>query len=64
MTLDRGGRLPRVDEVPANLALMVLGKALARVYEAEDARPLPDSLARILREIELREKQGARGHRP
>jgi hypothetical protein len=51
-------RLPRVDEIPPNLALMVLGKALAEAYCDTVGQPLPEPLARILREIEDRE-----GHR-
>jgi hypothetical protein len=48
-------RLPRVDETPPNLALMVLGRALAEVYRDTIGQPLPEPLARILREIEDRE---------
>jgi hypothetical protein len=48
-------RLPRVDEPPPNLALMVLGKALAQAYLEPINQPLPPALARIVREIEERE---------
>jgi hypothetical protein len=47
--------LPRVDEPPPNLALMVLGKALAQAYLEPIDRPLPPALAKIVREIEERE---------
>ena len=48
-------RLPRVDEPPPNLALMVLGKALAQAYAEPVDQPLPATLARIVDEIERRE---------
>ena len=48
-------RLPRVDELPPNLATMIVGKVLAEAYrEAIDA-PLPECLAQVLRELEERE---------
>jgi hypothetical protein len=47
--------LPRVDEPPPNLALMVIGRALAQVYGEVGARPLPEPLARIMLRIEERE---------
>jgi hypothetical protein len=52
-------RLPRVDELPPNLALMMLGKALAQAYEDADA-PLPPSLAELVRQIEQYEAQDRR----
>lgn len=51
-------RLPRVDEPPPNLALMVLGKALAQAYSEPVDQPLPATLARIVHEIERREVRG------
>ena len=51
-------RLPRVDEPPPNLALMVLGKALAQAYAEPVDQPLPATLARIVDEIERREATG------
>ena len=40
-------RLPRVDELPPNLATMIVGKVLAEAYrEAVDA-PLPECLAQV-----------------
>jgi hypothetical protein len=53
-------RLPRVDEPPPNLALMVLGKALAQAYAEPVDQPLPSTLARIVDEIERREALGPR----
>jgi hypothetical protein len=48
-------RLPRIDEPPPNLALMVIGRALAQAYGEVGARPLPEPLARIVLQIEHRE---------
>jgi hypothetical protein len=48
-------RLPHVDEPPPNLAVMIVGKALAEAYRAAMDGPLPERLTRILREIEERE---------
>lgn len=53
-------RLPRVDEPPPNLALMVLGKALAQAYSEPIGQPLPATLARIVDEIERREARNLR----
>jgi hypothetical protein len=47
-------RLPHV-EPPPNLAVMIVGKALAEAYRAAMDGPLPERLTRILREIEERE---------
>jgi hypothetical protein len=55
MITDDTPRLPRVDEPPPNLALMVLGKALAQAYREPAEGPLPPALARIVRTIEERE---------
>jgi hypothetical protein len=58
-------RLPRVDEPPPNLALMVLGKALAQAYAEPVDQPLPATLASIVSEIEEREARNQRsGSRP
>ena len=48
-------RLPRVDKPPPNLVLMLIGKALAETYRDAMNQSLPEPLARILREIEIRE---------
>jgi hypothetical protein len=55
-------RLPRVDEPPPNLAVMIVGKALAEAYREALDGSLPERLARILREIEEREVMD--GQRP
>jgi hypothetical protein len=49
-------RLPHVDDLPPNLVLMVIGKALAQAYGTQETRPLPPKLHRIVREIERRER--------
>lgn len=54
-------RLPDVDEPPPNLALMIVGKALADAYRDAVEEPLPECLSRILREIE--ERAAADGRR-
>jgi hypothetical protein len=48
-------RLPHVNEPPPNLALMIVGKALADAYRESVHAPLPECLALILRELEKRE---------
>jgi hypothetical protein len=48
-------RLPHVDQLPPNLALMIVGKALAAAYREAGDDPLPEGLTRILRELEERE---------
>jgi len=48
-------RLPRVNEPPRNLALLVIGGALARAYQEILAQPLPAPLRRIVRTLESRE---------
>jgi hypothetical protein len=48
-------RLPRVDKPPPNLVLMLIGKALAETYRDAMDQPLPEPLARIVRDIETRE---------
>ena len=53
-------RLPRIDDPPPNLALMVIGKALATAYRSSTDEPLPRTLAAIVREIEQREKARAK----
>ena len=55
-------RLPHVDEPPPNLAVMIVGKALAEVYRESIGDLLPERLAHILREIEEREVMD--GQRP
>jgi hypothetical protein len=45
-------RLPHVDEPPPNLAVMIVGKALAEAYREALEGPLPKRLTRILRKIE------------
>ena len=45
-------RLPHADEPPPNLAVVILGKALAEACREARDGPLPERLARILREIE------------
>ena len=51
-------RLPRIDDPPPNLALMVIGKARATAYRSSTKEPLPRTLAAIVREIERRERPG------
>jgi hypothetical protein len=51
-----GPKLPRIDDPPPNLALMVIGKALAKAYQSSLEEPLPRTLAAIARDIEAREK--------
>lgn len=48
-------RLPRVNEPPRNLALLVIGGALAKTYQEVLAQPLPAPLRRIVRSMEQRE---------
>jgi hypothetical protein len=48
-------RLPHVDKTPPNLALMILGKALADTYGEGIDGPMPERLRRVLRELEERE---------
>jgi hypothetical protein len=47
-------RLPRVDEPPPNLPLLVLGRTLAVAYREVLDQPLPEALARVVRQIEQR----------
>ena len=49
-------RLPRVDDPPRNLAMMMVGRALAETLRDTIDAPLPEPLARILREIEQWER--------
>ena len=55
-------RLPHVDKPPPNLAVMIVGKALAEAYRESIGDPVPEPLTRILREIEEREVMD--GQRP
>ena len=55
-------RLPHADEPPPNLAVLMVGKALAEACREAVAGPVPERLARILREIEEREVMD--GQRP
>jgi hypothetical protein len=55
MDVDKDVRLPRVGETPPNLALMVLGKALAQAYGDTVDETLPAPLARIVSQIQERE---------
>ena len=48
-------RLPHVEEPPPNLALMIVGRALADTYREAVDGPLPECLTRILSELEQRE---------
>lgn len=57
-------RLPRVDARPPNLVLMLIGKALAETYRDTMNQPLPEPLARIVREIESREARDGRARCP
>jgi hypothetical protein len=56
--------LPRINEPPPNLALMVIGRALAQAYGEVGARPLPEDLGHILLQIEEREVCEAYDARP
>jgi hypothetical protein len=47
-------RLPRVDEPPPNLPLLLLGRTLAAAYREVLDQPLPEALARMVRQIEQR----------
>jgi hypothetical protein len=60
MLIKNDFRLPRVDELPANLALAVVGRALAEIYRRDLERPLPDSLLRIVQQIEEHESSAGR----
>ena len=53
-------RLPRIDHPPPNLALLVIGKALAKAYQSSMEEPLSRALAAIVREIEAMEKGTAK----
>ena len=44
--------LPNVNRPPPNLALLVLGKAMAQMYWPAASTPLPEALAVIVRELE------------
>jgi len=52
MTIADDLRLPRVDDSPPNLAMMMVDRALAETLRDTLDAPLPEPLARILREIE------------
>lgn len=54
--------LPRVDEPPPNLTLLIVGKALAETYRATLDEPLPEGLAHVMRLIE--ERATADGNNP
>ena len=47
--------LPNVNRPPPNLTLMVLGKAMTSVFWASANKPLQETLARLVREIEENE---------
>lgn len=47
---------PRGEDPLPNLALMVIGRALAEAYRNFPDQPLPEQLACILREIGMREQ--------
>jgi hypothetical protein len=40
-----------------NLALMMIGKALAQAYRPSADQPLPETLARIVKELARREER-------
>ena len=52
MTIADDIRLPHVDEPPPNLALMIVGKALADTYREAVDDPFPECLTRILDDLE------------
>jgi hypothetical protein len=60
MARNEDSRLPRVNELPANLVLMVLGKALAQAYEPDRKQPLPPALTRIVEDLERRGRHARR----
>ena len=49
---DKDLRLPQIEELPPNLALMILGKALTESYRDTIEQPLPELLARLVQQIE------------
>jgi hypothetical protein len=55
MSIPDEPRLPHINFLPPNLALMVLGKALAEAYRIPPEQPMPEELNHILgrlRELE------------
>ena len=47
-----GMRLPRAADLPANVAALLIARALAEVYRDALNEPIPARLAAILRRIE------------
>jgi hypothetical protein len=45
-------RLPRVDDLPPNVATFMIARAFAEIYRDSVEAPLPEPLAAILRQIE------------
>jgi hypothetical protein len=46
--------LPYVREVPPDLPLRAIGRAMAQLFWVSALTPLPEPLARVLRKIEAR----------
>jgi hypothetical protein len=49
-------RLPNVDEVTPDVALFIVGRALAEAYSGTVEEPLPEALVEVLRRLERLKK--------
>ena len=45
-------QLPKVNELPQNLALLMMGRAVAEAYRGTVEEPVPAALAEVLRKLE------------
>jgi hypothetical protein len=50
-------RLPRVDRLPPNIVLLMLGKVLAEAYRVPPEQPMPEQLSRIVNRLRHMEEQ-------
>ena len=45
-------QLPNVNELPPNLALLIMGRAVAEAYKGTVEEPVPAPIAEVLRKLE------------
>jgi hypothetical protein len=49
-------QLPNVNELPPNVALLMMGRAVAEAYKGTVEEPMPAALAEVLRKLERLER--------
>ena len=45
-------QLPKVNDLPPNLALLMMGRAVAEAFKGTVEEPVPPALAEVLRKLE------------